>query len=409
MKPIRFDPSGAMGGSHGVAPEQLASIYAVLEGLRNQCTAGTGALRDRGFFSLPHSQWLAYVQHREASDLGRCFKIANGQLDLLDAIVVIGKANAHRMTRFLFEANCDPFHNELRRGPRGGKPRLYFAGDDFNNDTTQALLSRLRAAGNGDNNVESRWGIVVISNVEDDLESRLAFEIFCATLDRQRARSRDHDTSPLIVPIVSVRCQWRDVIDRWGCAEIFEIPADVHDPWDGLSMIGLMPSAMVGLDVMKLLEGAVAMNEHFQNAPKRDNIVMQFAAINYWFSSRRNGPAAMITMDATTRSLRDCFAQWFKNDDSADGLPLDEKTVCPAIAHHLVVEHCRTDPLDAVPPDRFPDMMSAAIAKSTRSFHARKCPTTELILPTMDTFALGQLLQMLMIASVLQSELLRSS
>ena len=43
-----------------------------------------------------------------------------------------------------------------------------------------------------------------------------------------------------------------------------------------LSAVGLLPAALMGLDVVKLLEGAVAMNEHFRTAPPQENIVLQF-------------------------------------------------------------------------------------------------------------------------------------
>ena len=41
----------------------------------------------------------------------------------------------------------------------------------------------------------------------------------------------------------------------------------------------LLPAAMLGLDCMKLLEGAVAVNDHFRDASPDENIVMRLAAI----------------------------------------------------------------------------------------------------------------------------------
>ena len=50
-------------------------------------------------------------------------------------------------TRALFEACCHPFHNELPRGERGGRPRLSFEGFNMDNDSAQGLLDLVAPAG----------------------------------------------------------------------------------------------------------------------------------------------------------------------------------------------------------------------------------------------------------------------
>ncbi len=55
-----------------------------------------------------------------------------------------------------------------------------------------------------------------------------------------------------------------------------------------LSSVGLMPAAMLGLDCIKLLEGAVAMNEHFKTAPFEENVVLQYVAVNHLLAQHRD-------------------------------------------------------------------------------------------------------------------------
>jgi glucose-6-phosphate isomerase len=50
--------------------------------------------------------------------------------------------------------------------------------------------------------------------------------------------------------------------------------------------------------------------------------------------------------------------------------------------------------------------MAAAIRGTNDALHADGRPTTDIILPTIDTHVLGQLFQMLMIATVIEGRLL---
>ena len=88
------------------------------------------------------------------------------------------------------------------------------------------------------------------------------------------------------------------------------------------------------------------------------------------------------------------------------------------IFHNFIVERVRTDPLpvgksdfnqdtlDDLAQTDLPDILSAAFRATNDMLHAQGRPTTDIILPTIDTYVLGQLFQMLMIATVIESRLL---
>ena len=50
---------------------------------------------------------------------------------------------------------------------------------------------------------------------------------------------------------------------------MFDVPDGVGGRFSVLSAVGLLPAALMGLDVVQLLEGAAAMNEHFRNDGRR--------------------------------------------------------------------------------------------------------------------------------------------
>ena len=64
------------------------------------------------------------------------------------------------------------------------------------------------------------------------------------------------------------------------------------------------------------------------------------------------------------------------------------------------------DTLNDIADKALPDIMDAAIRGTNEALRADGRPTTNIILPQIDTHVLGQLFQMLMIATVIEGRLL---
>ena len=71
-----------------------------------------------------------------------------------------------------------------------------------------------------------------------------------------------------------------------GCREMFPVPDGVGGRFSVLSAVGLLPAALLGLDIEKLLSGAAAMNEHFRTAPPDENIVLQYVGVCHLMEER---------------------------------------------------------------------------------------------------------------------------
>ena len=69
------------------------------------------------------------------------------------------------------------------------------------------------------------------------------------------------------MPVTGTSGKLFDLAKALGCGEMFPVPDGVGGRFSVLSAVGLLPAALLGLDVEKLLAGAAAMNEHFRTAP----------------------------------------------------------------------------------------------------------------------------------------------
>ena len=102
MSILRFDSSGSINDDYGINADQIAGLGEKLGDLRTEMVETDRQQYDQGdapadkqpldarFFWLPEEQLQAYEQHRENSELGRIFKLANSIHNEIDAAVVLG-------------------------------------------------------------------------------------------------------------------------------------------------------------------------------------------------------------------------------------------------------------------------------------------------------------------------------
>ncbi len=412
---------------HGLTPEQLASIRPALESIRDEMTLDE--TQSPAFFRVPQEQLTAYATIREASELGRVFRAANGLHDRIDAVVVIARGSSFFGTHAFFRACCDPYHNELTRASRGSKPRMYFIGNNFDNDDTAALLSRLAEGGYNDTQVEKRWAIIVIDPAGDTPETTAAFQHVVAALESRLGDQASSLLKDLVLPIVSNTSSLDGEIARINCTETFRIAANDDERFNVLSPVGLLTVAMLGLDCMKLLAGAVSINEHFKTSRFADNVVLRYVAANHVLG-QHHGKHIRVTcvsnpsLEALSQWHGQLFTSVLVHSDVTPVTIVNTRDLAGRHQQHLLgandkvfnnlfVSTCRQDTLTAkLPPNQpdassatFLDIMTSALQRTSADLSANGRPSTTLVMPKIDMFELGELFQMLMLATYVESRL----
>ncbi len=448
MSLLRFDATGSINADYGITQNQVDSLADELGRLRKEMVEtdpkqyASGEVPadkqplDARFFWLPEEQLAAYEKDREKSELGRIFKVANGLHDDIDAAAVLGIGGSYMGARAMMDACCDPYHNELSRAGRGSKPRMYFEGNNVDNDASAALLSRLAAGGYGESAAEKRWAIVVISKSGGTMETAVAFRQFLSALECSLGAETKEWLGRLVIPVTAESGKLHDLATELGCEEIYTVPDGVGGRFSVLSSVGLMPAAMLGLDCIKLLEGAVAMNEHFKTAAYAENVVLQYVAVNHLLSKHRdktirvmsvwtksleavgmwydqllaesNGKAGIGVTPLTTVNTRDLHSRHQQHQQGANDKVFNNVIVENYRHDSLAVGNSKRnqDGLNDIADRTLPELMAAAIKGTNEALAEDGRPYTNMTLPTIDTYVLGQLFQMLMIATVIEGRLL---
>ncbi len=142
--------------------------------------------------------------------------------------------------RALFEACCHPYHNELPRGARGGKPRIYFEGNNVDNDAVQGLLDLL-----GCNTPGAAWATiqkivgVLQSSAKVVAHLKQLRPFACFGRSCSNAVGGDKQLlSQLIVPVTGKSGRLFELSKALGCPELFDIPDGVGGRFSILTAVG---------------------------------------------------------------------------------------------------------------------------------------------------------------------------
>jgi glucose-6-phosphate isomerase len=91
------------------------------------------------------------------------------------------------------------------------------------------------------------------------------------------------------VAVTGATGKLRDLVKAEGqtADDILTIPDDVGGRYSVFTPVGLLPAALMGLDVRALLLGAATMTKRFLEEPFDRNPVLQYAAVNYLMNEDR--------------------------------------------------------------------------------------------------------------------------
>jgi glucose-6-phosphate isomerase len=449
LLPLRFDPSGAMNISHGIDAAQISALMPNLGGIRDsmmttelEMLAGEKPIPpemeplDAGFVQMPAKLLAEYEANRHGSELGRLFQRATHLHKIVDRVVVLGIGGSYMGAKAILESCCQPYWNELSRGDRGSKPRMYFEGNNVDNDASQSLLHLLDAHKNKPAITElERWALVVISKSGGTLETAAAFRQFLAALEVSTGGDRQKLVE-LLVPVTGLGGKLHKMVSELGVTDVYPVPDGVGGRCSVLSAVGLVPAAMLGVNVIELLQGAVAMTEHFHTAKPEENIVLQFVAANHLLEKHRG--VNIRVMSVWSKAL-ESFGMWY-DQLSAESLGKNLMGFTPLttlntrdlhsrhqqhqqgkrdkVFNNIIVDEYRfdalpigkrdadADSLNEIAEKTLPEVMQAAIEGTNQALREDGRPSTNLFVPRVDELHMGQLFQMMMLATAVEGRLM---
>lgn len=442
--PEPWTPLAELQAKHYLSSDRLDPMRTMLNAVRGQIAAERSLENpppklqplQAGFIDFPQKLLDQFRRKGDASELGRVNRLASRLRDNCDRVVVLGIGGSYLGAKSLFDSLCHTHHNELPSKMRMGRPRMYFEGNNTDNDSLTDLMELLENTCVDPELVEERWGVVVISKSGGTLETAAAYRAVRAEMAKYYG-PKSPWLKQLIVPVTGPKGKLRDLAKAEGIAEddVLNIPDDIGGRYSIFTAVGLLPAAVLGLDVRAMLLGAAAMTKRFLEEPFERNPVLQYAAVNhlmneeygkttrvmavwtkklesvgFWYDqllAESLGKYGKGPTPLTTVYTRDLHSRGQQHQDGARDKVINNLFVrSPKHAPILVGMSDRNeDDLNQISRKGMPDILEAAFLGTNQAYAEAARPTADIMLPVLSEHTIGQLLQMLMLATVVEGRL----
>jgi glucose-6-phosphate isomerase len=302
----------------------------------------------------------------------------------------------------------------LGRGDRGGKPRLYFLDHGFDNDATQGLLD-LVGHGRRTATIDERWGLIAIDSFNPEPtatavsenskshETAVALRTFLGAL-RDACGGDATALANLVVTVVARGEPLGDIAKSLGCPEVPPFSSGAEQGPATFTSATILLAAVLGLDVMRLLEGADAMTQRFHTAAPGDNPALDFAAVCHRLgASQYMLDRELLTWADGLTSVGAWFNALFRETPNKQG-----RGAARRLAVNLIVDQPRRDRLvDSQLGQPLSSLLAAAIERTKQCQTLAGMASVDIHLPIQDESCFGQLFQMMLLAAAAENRLRR--
>ena len=220
--------------------------------------------------------WLELPTNYDKKELARIKKAAKKIKKESDILVVIGIGGSYLGARAVIESLTSSFYNMLPSKERK-YPQILYVGNNLSPNYMNELIEYI---GNQD------FSVNVISKSGTTTEPAIAFRIFREILENKygidEARSRIYATTD------AEKGALKTLAENEGY-EQFVVPDNVGGRYSVLTAVGLLPIAVAGIDIDKLMEGARIGQERYNDADVKYNECYQYAVLrNILYKEQKN-------------------------------------------------------------------------------------------------------------------------
>lgn len=253
--------------------------------------------------------WLDLPINYDKEEFARIKKAAAKIQSDSEILIVIGIGGSYLGARAAIEALRHSFYNVIPKEQRK-TPQIFFAG---NNISSTYLEHLLEVVGDRD------FSINIISKSGTTTEPAIAFRLFKRLLiekyGEKEAAKRIYATTD------KAKGALKNLADAEGY-ETFVVPDDVGGRFSVLTAVGLLPIAVSGADIDKLMEGAAYSRDFCLTQPFEQNYALQYAAIRNILLEKGKTMEILANYTPSVHYIGEWWKQLFGESEGKDGMGL---------------------------------------------------------------------------------------
>ena len=256
MSRVAFDASAANVFVRGNEVEMMEQpVLAAKKSLLDKSGAGNDFL---GWIDLP-------VDY-DKEEFARIKKAADKICSDSEVLVVIGIGGSYLGARAAIEFLGHSFYNVVDKSIRKA-PEIYFCGNSISSTYLKHLMDVV-----GDRD----FSINMISKSGTTTEPAIAFRVLKEMMEKKYGK--EEAAKRIYATTDKARGSLKGLATEEGY-ETFVVPDDVGGRFSVLTAVGLLPIAVSGADIDKLMEGAASGREMALNNAFEDNDALKYASL----------------------------------------------------------------------------------------------------------------------------------
>ncbi len=253
--------------------------------------------------------WLDLPINYDKEEFARIKKAAKKIQSDSEILIVIGIGGSYLGARAAIEALRHSFYNVIDKNMRK-TPQIFFAG---NNISSTYLEHLLEVVGDRD------FSINVISKSGTTTEPAIAFRLFKRLLiekyGEKEAAKRIYATTD------KSKGALKQLADAEGY-ETFVVPDDVGGRFSVLTAVGLLPIAVSGADIDKLMEGAAYSRKYCMENDFDSNYALQYVALRNILLEKGKTMEILANYTPSVHYIGEWWKQLFGESEGKDGMGL---------------------------------------------------------------------------------------
>lgn len=276
-----------------VQPHELTAIAPLVTAAHNTLEARDGLGNDfLGWVNLP--------ENYDKDEFERIKVAAERIKEKADVLIVIGIGGSYLGARAAIELLKSPFYNNLTKDT----PDIYFVGNNISPTYLNEVLSICEG---------KDICVNVISKSGTTTEPALAFRIFKKLVEdkygKEEAKNRIFATTD------KSRGTLKELSDAEGY-ETFVIADDIGGRFSVLTAVGLLPIAVAGCDIDKIMAGAKAAKDKY--AKDDGNDCYTYAALRNILYNKGKSVEMLISYDPSFTMMAEWWKQLFGESEGKD-------------------------------------------------------------------------------------------
>ena len=264
--------------------------------------------------------WVDLPVNYDKEEFERIKKAAAKIKSDSQALVVIGIGGSYLGARAAIEFCTSQNYNLIKKDT----PNIYFSGNSISGNSLSELVDLVK---------DVDFSINVISKSGTTTEPAIAFRIFRELLIEKYGE--EEASKRIYVTTDKARGTLKEFSDKAGY-ETFVVPDDVGGRYSVLTAVGLLPIAVAGIDIDKMMQGAQDAREAYSVCDIQNNDCYKYAAIRNVLLQKGKAVELMVAYEPDFTMMNEWFKQLYGESEGKDGKGIfPSSVICSTDLHSM--------------------------------------------------------------------------